>query len=73
MERLFIRCCDGGGEIAEMEAIKWKSPKRVVKDFLIKFTKKSQMSVSFLPGRVYFPRRMGYNINRDKENLSSKE
>ena len=56
-----------------MEAIKWKSPKRVVKDFLIKFTKKSQMSVSFLPGRVYFPRRMGYNINRDKENLSSKE
>ena len=53
--------------------IKWKSLKRVVKDFLIKFTKKLQMSVSFLPGRVYFPRRMGYNINRDKENLSSKE
>ena len=37
------------------------SPKRVVKDFLIKFTKKPQMSASFLPGRVYFPRRMGYN------------
>ena len=27
----------------------------------------------FLPGRVYFPRRKGYNRNRDKENLSSKE
>lgn len=28
---------------------------------------------SFLPGRVYFFRHMGYNISRDKENLSSKE
>ena len=27
----------------------------------------------FLPGQVYFPQHMGYNINRDKENLSSKE
>ena len=48
-------------------------PKRVVKDFFIKFTEKSQTSASFLPGRVYFSRRMGYNISRDKENLSSKE
>ena len=48
-------------------------PKRVVKDFLIKFTEKSQTNASFLPGRVYFPQHMGYNINRDKENLSSKE
>ena len=63
-----------GGGIAEMKGlIKWKSLKRVVKDFLIKFTKKSQTSASFLHGRVCFPWRMGYNINRDKENLSSKE
>lgn len=27
----------------------------------------------FLPGRVYFPLSMGYNINGDKENLSFKE
>ena len=48
-------------------------PKRVVKDFLIKFTKKSQTSAFLSLGRVYFSRRMGYNISRDKENLSSKE
>ena len=32
------------------------TPKRVVKDFLIKFTKKSQTSVFLSHGRVYFPR-----------------
>ena len=39
--------------------------------FLIKFTKKSQTSASFLHGQVYFPQRKGYNISRGKENLNS--
>src|SRR5699024_2690149 len=43
------------------------------KENLIKFEKSLQTTDSFLPRRVYFPQHMGYNISRDKENLSSKE